>query len=80
MTCRELIEFLDDYFAGDLTAEVRAEFDRHLGLCRDCRQYLTSYRRTVELVRSAAADDPAAPAEAPQGVINAIRAAQRHMN
>ena len=31
MTCRELVEFLADYLAGDLPAEVRRVFEAHLG-------------------------------------------------
>ncbi|MCC6361642.1 MAG: zf-HC2 domain-containing protein, partial [Phycisphaerales bacterium] len=31
MTCKELAEFLMDYLDGELPAETRAVFDRHLG-------------------------------------------------
>ena len=78
MTCRELADFLDDYLAGELTAERRMVFDGHLLLCVDCRNYLDSYRRTIELGKQAFEDDAApVPAEIPSGLVNAILKARR---
>jgi anti-sigma factor RsiW len=80
MTCRELIDFLDDYLAGDLPADQRTAFDRHLSLCVDCRNYLASYKDTIRLGKSAfAADAPPmdrdVPADVPDGLLKAILAA-----
>jgi len=52
-TCRELIEFLDDYVAGRLPLARRLAFEAHLALCRECRAYLASYRQTMALARDA---------------------------
>jgi anti-sigma factor RsiW len=80
VTCRELIDFLDDYVAGALTDDQRQLFEEHLEICLDCANYLDSYRRTVALGK--AAFEPAIPAEAPvpsvvpAGLVKAILAAR----
>ena len=53
MNCREFTEFLHDYLLGGLLAEVRAEFDRHLAECPWCVAYLDSYKKTMQLARTA---------------------------
>ena len=50
-TCREIAEFLWAYVGGELSAEERAEFDRHIALCGCCHNYLDTYRATIELSR-----------------------------
>ena len=72
LTCRELTEFLDDYFAGALAADRRAVFDRHLAVCPDCRNYLASYRATVRLVKAAG---EVAMQGVPEGLVKAVVAA-----
>ena len=57
-TCEELLEFLAAYVAEELPADRRARFDDHLARCPDCRRYLQSYRRTVELGRDAGEPEP----------------------
>ena len=52
-TCRELIEFLDDYVAGDLTSEQAERFNHHLTRCPSCRAYLESYRTTIAAAKRA---------------------------
>ena len=73
MNCCEFTEFLHEYLFGNLPAEQRAEFDRHLGECLWCVAYLDSYRMTILLERAAfAAADAPPPAEAPQELVQAI--------
>jgi anti-sigma factor RsiW len=74
LTCRELIEFLNEYVDGTLDAARRAEFERHLGLCRDCENYLRSYRSTIDLCKDAL-DEPV-PADVPDELIQAILASR----
>ena len=78
MTCRELIDFLDDYFAGDQPDAVRQSFERHLAICPYCLDYLKTYRDTVALVKGACdgLDDNRLP-DAPPELIRAILAAVR---
>ncbi len=61
LSCREFIQFLDDYVDDTQPAEVRAEFERHLKACPDCVDYLKTYRDTISLARGACAADPSAP-------------------
>jgi anti-sigma factor RsiW len=76
MTCRDATDFLADYLAGALAADVRAQFDRHLSLCPNCRAYLATYRATIEVGRTAfAAPDADARVEFPEELMTAILAA-----
>lgn len=78
ITCRELIEFLDDYAADRLERDERATFDRHLGVCRHCREFLRTYRQTIELSRSAWSDQSdEIPTAVPEEVVRAVLAARR---
>ena len=75
LTCRELIDFLNEYVDGTLDATRRAAFDAHLRACPDCVDYLSSYRATMELCKDAVADD-AVPTDVPEDLIRAIVAAR----
>jgi anti-sigma factor RsiW len=52
-TCKELIDFLDDYVAGELPPPRHAQFENHLRYCPSCRAYLSSYRETIRLAAAA---------------------------
>ena len=54
MTCRELIDVLDDYLDGTLSDAAGAELERHLDGCEPCRAYLATYRKTREVSGAAA--------------------------
>lgn len=73
LKCRELIEFLDRYVAGELPAKQTREFKWHLRLCRSCRAYLRTYRQTLRLERGALAD---LSVEMPEELVAAILAAR----
>jgi anti-sigma factor RsiW len=78
MTCREFIDFLDDYVDGALPIAQRHFFDEHLAGCLDCQTYLESYKRTVRLGKLALADgDGPVPADVPESLVRAILAARR---
>jgi anti-sigma factor RsiW len=74
MNCREFTEFLHEYLVGNLPAEQRTEFDKHLAECPWCVAYLDSYRKTIQLAHAAfSAPEDALPAgEAPEELIQAI--------
>jgi len=76
ITCRELLDFLHLYMDGELPADRRHEFDRHLGVCEPCRRYILEYRRTVAMGKSAF-EPSDEPAEAPEELIAAILRARR---
>jgi anti-sigma factor RsiW len=77
-TCRELTDFLDDYVEGRLSLARRVSFEVHLAMCRDCRRYLASYRRTIALAKNAGAagsgseaDSPPMPAKLVEAILEA---------
>ena len=78
LTCRELVDFLWRYVEDDLSPDERRTFDRHLSMCRGCRAYLESYRRTIELGHAAFADlDAGVPDDVPAEIVDGILAARR---
>jgi anti-sigma factor RsiW len=76
LTCRELIEFLDDYVDGRLSEERHSMFERHLSGCVECVDYLDSYQRTVTMTGDIGQLEQAAE-DAPPDLVNAIITAQR---
>ena len=74
MNCREFTEFLHEYLVGNLPAEERVEFDKHLAECPWCVAYLDSYQKTIQLEQAAFSAPEAAPppADAPEELIQAI--------
>ena len=71
ITCKELIDFLDDYVADELPPPRRHEFERHLSVCPSCVEYVKSYRVTIQFARRAYPD----PAEIPPELLTALVAA-----
>ena len=74
MNCREFTEFLHEYLFGNLPADERAEFDKHLAECAWCVAYLDSYQKTIRLEQAAYSipEDAPPPADAPEELIQAI--------
>ncbi len=78
MTCREVIAFLGEYVADELTPRERATFEAHLAVCPECVAYLRGYRDTIRLVKDAgAAADDSMLEDVPERLVEAIRAARR---
>jgi len=79
MTCREFADFMDDYLAGGLPADVLSPFEYHLSVCANCVRYLAQYRDTITMGRAAFARsaDPV-PAEVPEDLIAAIMQARHN--
>ena len=81
ITCREFVEFLADYLAGELSPASQAEFEFHLSDCPDCALYLQSYEETIRLGKVACFDlDAPPPVDAPEELIQAILAVRRRGN
>lgn len=54
VTCREQInQFLGEYLADELTTPQRTVFERHMDDCPPCRDYLDSYRKTIDCMKAA---------------------------
>ena len=51
MTCREFVEFFNEWLSGELPESVSSDFEDHLAHCVDCVAYLETYRLTKNLRR-----------------------------
>jgi len=51
-TCKDEVTLIADYLAGSLAPAVLVAFEEHLGLCRDCAAFLSTYKKTIELTQS----------------------------
>ncbi len=77
ITCREFEDFILAYLEGELPGRQRFVFDLHLKVCRECRDYLAAYRRTVAVTKRAFDDDDApVPDAVPEDLIKAVLAAR----
>lgn len=78
LTCREALDFIARYVAGELSAAELAAFHGHLADCADCVAYLNNYQSIVKLARAARGDaDAPAPAEVPRELVEAILASRK---
>ena len=77
INCGEFESFLLDYLEGSLPSQQRRVFELHMKLCRECREYLIAYRRTVEVSKRAFADGAAQLTDdVPEDLIRAILSAR----
>ncbi len=73
MTCKEFEDFVLGYIEGELSVQQRAGFDLHLRLCRECRQYLEAYQRSIDVNRAVfTSEDDSLPDDMPENLIKAI--------
>ena len=78
MTCREFADFIIEYLEGTLAADAAERFERHLGVCANCLEYLAQYRTTSEVIPGVFTDPGApVPALVPEGLIRAILEARK---
>jgi anti-sigma factor RsiW len=72
LTCRELIEFLDEYVERRLHAVEHARFEDHLARCEACVRYLHGYRSTMRLALAVCADAGLEAEGVPEELVAAI--------
>lgn len=78
ITCLEFEDFIIDYLEGELSERQRTVFELHLKICRECRDYLAAYRRTMEVSKmTSQSDRPQLRGTMPDDLIKAIRAARK---
>ena len=77
ITCREFEDFILAYLEGELPTRQRFVFELHTKVCRECRDYLGAYRRTVEISKRAfeQEDEPVSD-KVPEDLIKAVLAAR----
>lgn len=77
LTCREFDAFILDYLDGRLSRRDQLMFDLHMRMCKICRDYVESYKRTIALEKGAFADlDAPVPAEVPEALVRSVMAAR----
>lgn len=73
MTCAEFDSFIVSYLDGTLPENQRWRFEFHIRYCRDCREYLAAYRRTIDLEKAAMHESEAElPEDVPEDLVQAI--------
>ena len=78
ITCREFEAFVARYLDGELTDRERHVFELHLRICRECREYLAAYRRTVEIGQQVfSSPDEPVPADVPEDLVRAVLDARK---
>jgi predicted anti-sigma-YlaC factor YlaD len=78
LTCREICDFVMAWLDGELPERERAIFEAHLKLCRQCVNYLDTYKAAVKLARAAHEANPcAALPPVPEDLVKAILAARK---
>lgn len=77
LTCRELVEFLDDYIAKELRGGALALLEKHLSDCPPCVAFLETYRQSIRMGRAALkGTDERIPEGVPEDLVRAILAAR----
>jgi len=78
LTCMEFEEFLIGYMEGDISPAQRRVFEVHIKICRECREYMAAYKRTIEITGRAYQDGSApVPQDVPEDLVQAISDARR---
>jgi predicted anti-sigma-YlaC factor YlaD len=71
LTCREVVELVNDDLDGALTAHELARFKQHLSSCDGCDRYVNQMRLTIQTVQRLRRDD--VPARTPDELLDAFR-------
>lgn len=78
ITCREFEAFILRYLDDELSERERKIFEWHLRFCRECREYLAAYRRSIEVGKAVLGDsDQPVPDDVPRDLIAAVLDATR---
>jgi anti-sigma factor RsiW len=75
ITCRELVDLLCDFVAGDLPPDRRDDVERHLRDCPPCLAYCETYRITIQVARRLPCPPP--PPEVMDRLRTAVQASLR---
>ena len=79
ISCKEFDDFLANYYDGTLTSRQKTVFDLHLKFCRECRDYLAAYKRSIELSQAILKqENDKLPDNVPADLIKAILEARRY--
>lgn len=74
LTCKDVNQFLVDYFDGNLDPGADERFNEHVARCSQCNEYLDQYRTTISEVRSVAgAELPKIPDQLVEHTLSFLR-------
>ncbi len=71
MSCRELVQVVNDYIEGMLSPADRKRFEQHLAICPGCQIYLDQMRQTISVVGRLS--EESIPADAKNVLLQAFR-------
>jgi anti-sigma factor (TIGR02949 family) len=71
VTCRQVVDLVNDYLEQALPAEDTTLFEQHVNFCEGCAFYVDQMRRTVAVVGRVREDD--VPPEARDRLLTAFR-------
>ena len=78
ITCCEFETFVQQYLDDDLPDRQRTIFEWHMRLCRECREYLAAYQRSIEIGQTVFSDpENALPDDVPDDLVTAVLDATR---
>jgi len=79
ITCQEFEDFILDYLDDNLPPGQRRIFELHMKICRECRDYLAAYQRSIELGK-AVFEHPDSPIseDVPEDLVQAILDARQN--
>ena len=77
ISCREFEEFILSYLDGELSQKQRKIFEFHMRICRECRDYLAAYKRSIELNQAMFPATDSFPEDVPEDLIKAIIESKR---
>jgi len=73
ITCREFEGFVNQHLDGELPAKQAKMFEWHLRICRECREYLAAYKRTMEIGTTVLGPaHESVPEDVPEDLIKAV--------
>jgi len=79
--CESLENFVVEFLDGQLPQETRQAFLKHIEECKHCKEYLQSYRKSIDLSKAALNGDDTNAANQdgaiPDKLVEAIMAASR---
>jgi anti-sigma factor RsiW len=71
ITCREVVELVNDYLEGALPVDQTALFEQHINFCDGCVWYVDQLRLTVAAAGRIREED--LPAETRENLLSAFR-------
>ncbi len=78
ITCKEFEDFVLDYLDNELPDRQRSQFELHIRLCRECRQYLQAYKHSMNVSHAVLAPtNTDIPNDVPEDLIKAILKARK---